>query len=208
MEEICYLKNMKITKLEGQKNRKRFNLEIDGSFYAGIDQSLVSDYDLYVGKDITGKELIEIKNENTFRQGLKKAFSLLETRMNSEIELERKLRRKFDFTATKKVIKRLKELGYINDEVFAENWVKDRGRTRGQFMLRSELRQKGVDNNIIEAAIEGRDLDEVVRNATELVTKKKWDVEDKWKKRKLVTNYLSRRGYNYNVIEKVIKNLE
>lgn len=208
MEEICYLKNMKITKLEGQKNRKRFNLEIDGSFYAGIDQSLVSDYDLYVGKDITGKELIEIKNENTFRQGLKKAFSLLETRMNSEIELERKLRRKFDFTATKKVIKRLKELGYINDEVFAENWVKDRGRTRGQFVLRSELRQKGVDNNIIEAAIEGRDLDEVVRNATELVTKKKWDVEDKWKKRKLVTNYLSRRGYNYNVIEKVIKNLE
>lgn len=199
---------MKITKLEGQKNRKRFNLEIDGRFYMGIDQSLVTDYDLFVGKIISSKDLVEIKNENTFRQGLKKAFSLLELRMNSETEIERKLRRKFDFTATKKIIKRLKELGYINDELFAQNWVRDRGKTRGQYLLRAELRQKGVDPSIIKATIEAGDMDEVIENARKLVMKKNWGNIDEFQKRRKVTAFLSRRGYRYNVIEKIVKNME
>lgn len=60
-------------------------------------------------------------------------------------------------------IGRLTELGILDDEEFARVWVasRDRARPRGERAIRDELRLKGVDRTVIEAALgERRDASE------------------------------------------------
>ena len=53
---------------------------------------------------------------------------------------------------------RLTELGMLDDDAFARQWVesRDRARPRGERALRAELRQKGVERPIVDAVLEDR----------------------------------------------------
>lgn len=53
------------------------------------------------------------------------------------------------------VIKRLKELSYIDDKVFAEKWVRDRinHKPRGRNMLKKELFAKGIDRKVVHQVL-------------------------------------------------------
>jgi regulatory protein len=55
-------------------------------------------------------------------------------------------------------IQRLGELGMLDDEAFATQWVesRDRARPRGERALRQELRQKGIDSETIARTLEER----------------------------------------------------
>ena len=56
------------------------------------------------------------------------------------------------------VIERLLEFGYLDDEAFARAWVesRDRARPRGEMALRRELQLKGIDRDLITAALAQR----------------------------------------------------
>ena len=58
------------------------------------------------------------------------------------------------------IIERLKRGGLVNDSSFAELWVENRSefRPRGERMLRVELRQKGISDEVISEVVS--DLDE------------------------------------------------
>ena len=53
---------------------------------------------------------------------------------------------------------RLTELGMLDDEAFARQWVesRDRARPRGERALRDELRLKGIDGAIVESVLDER----------------------------------------------------
>jgi regulatory protein len=65
-------------------------------------------------------------------------------------------------------------MGYINDADFANNWVRSRTRSRGlaPSVLRRELTLKGVDRDLIDAAVEEIDPKDSDRRARELAEKK------------------------------------
>lgn len=56
------------------------------------------------------------------------------------------------------VVDRLTELGYLDDEAFAQAWIesRDRARPRGEIALRRELQLKGIPHDIISAALSDR----------------------------------------------------
>jgi regulatory protein len=56
-------------------------------------------------------------------------------------------------------VARLVELGYLDDERYAAAWIasRDRSRPRGSTALRRELRRKGIEPAVIEAALADRD---------------------------------------------------
>jgi len=72
------------------------------------------------------------------------------------------------------VLDRVEEMGYINDADFANNWVRSRTRSRGlaPSVLRRELTLKGVDRDLIDAALEEIDPKDSDRRARELAEKK------------------------------------
>lgn len=92
------------------------------------------------------------------------------------------------------------ELGFIDDVAFAEGWVRSRHRSRGlaRSVIRRELQSKGVEEDVIDEALEAVDDDGERARAKELalVRLRSMDrLDDAAKTRRLV-GVLARRGYS------------
>ncbi|HEX7171549.1 MAG TPA: regulatory protein RecX [Candidatus Limnocylindria bacterium] len=82
------------------------------------------------------------------------AVRFLGTRPRTSWELERRLRRGgADDGVIETTLKRLADLGYLDDAGFARWWgeQRDRHSPRGRRMIEAELRQRGVPREVIEA---------------------------------------------------------
>jgi regulatory protein len=90
---------------------------------------------------------------------LEACLRYLEARQRSTAEVRRRLlQHGYRADLVEGAIERLAELGMVDDEAFARAWVesRDRARPRGERALRAELRQKGIDRDIVEGVIEDR----------------------------------------------------
>ncbi len=87
------------------------------------------------------------------------AARFLEARPRSESEVRRKLTTMgYRPELVDRVLARLTELRYLDDEAFARAWVesRDRARPRGEHGLRRELQLKGVDRTLVEEILGAR----------------------------------------------------
>jgi regulatory protein len=87
------------------------------------------------------------------------AAAFLAVRPRSVAETRRRLRHLgYRQALVEQVVERLVEMGYLDDEAFAQAWVesRDRARPRGEGALRRELALKGVDHETVAAALEQR----------------------------------------------------
>ena len=79
---------------------------------------------------------------------------LLARRAHSRVELLLKLtRRGYDSAAVGTALKRLEELGYLDDQAFARSFVRRRGSVRGPRALSAELAARGVDRAQVDTAV-------------------------------------------------------
>lgn len=101
--------------------------------------------------------------EHAFTYCLRRLTSAART----EHDLADKLReRGYDDGVIETVLARLRRLGYVDDAQYADQWVRSRSRTKALAapMLRQELRRKGVDEELIDAALrDGVDGDDDAR---------------------------------------------
>ncbi|AZG44143.1 regulatory protein RecX [Gordonia insulae] len=103
------------------------------------------------------------------------ALRLLGVRARSRHEMAERLARKgFDAETVDDVMTRLDRHRLVDDTDFATEWVRSRHTHsgRGRVALRQELRAKGVDAAIIEAALAEVDPDDERAVAADLVAKK------------------------------------
>ncbi len=111
--------------------------------------------------------------------------------------------------AIDQVLDRFIEVGLIDDAEFARLWVESRRRSRGTGprVLRLELREKGVDPEIIESVVEAIDVEEQRIDARRVVDAKLRSLarfEDAVQVRRLV-NLLVRRGYSPTMAYDVVR---
>jgi len=111
------------------------------------------------------------------------ALRFLEARQRSVAEVRRRLTTAgYREDLVTGAIERLGELGMLDDEAFATQWVesRDRARPRGERALRQELRQKGIDSETIahtleerrDFGVEGGDGDEPTLSADEVAAQR------------------------------------
>lgn len=199
----------KITEISPQERAPhRVNIYVGGVFKFGIDERLLLDFNLYVGREITEAEIEKYKEGDNYQKCMDKAFRFLSYRMRSEKEMQDKLAEKFDEATVKKAIKRLKELKFVNDAEFARAWIESRKYSRGKKALSFELSRKGITKELVEDALLGLSSDDEFETALELVKKKsKYKGLDRNEAYQKVGSFLSRRGYSYDVIKKVIQEI-
>ena len=137
------------------------------------------------------------------------AFNLLEARPRSEQELVTALRRKnVPDEVAEHVMARLRELGYVDDEAFAEMVVRSASMSRGlaRRSLAEELRKRGVSDEIAEEAL--APVDDVMErdSARRLVDKKLRSMNGLAidVKRRRLAGMLARKGYPAGVAYPVI----
>ena len=93
---------------------------------------------------------------DSFEKFYNKALEFLSYRTRSEKEVREKLKLKqAEPQVFEKVISKLKEKRFINDEEFARQWIENRERfkPRSLRLIRLELRQKGIEGEILERVV-------------------------------------------------------
>jgi regulatory protein len=110
-----------------------------------------------------------ISRKNSLAAGpeklLNRAIKLLSLRPRSAAELKQR--------GLAAAIPKLVELGLIDDQKFAHWWVEQRCRLnpRGNLALRIELKQKGIDQEIIESVLLPKEQE--IKLAKKLLAKKR-----------------------------------
>ncbi len=194
-----------ITALKVQKkNKQRINVYLDGEFAFGLP--LMAAARLHQGQWLSDEEIAHLKAEGAYSLALDRALRFLATRPRSVAEVRRRLQRgKFDEAIIERVVRRLQELEYLDDEAFARYWVENREtfRPRGPRALRYELRQKGISPEIIERVLK-QVIPEVSARAALARPMQRWQHLTWPAFRQKATQYLARRGFSYEVIRKVV----
>ena len=137
---------------------------------------------------------------------------LLTARARTRAELEGQLtKRGYPEEISATVLDRLAHVGLVDDEDFAEQWVRSRRANagKGKRALAAELRNKGVDNEVITAALADIDAGEERQRAEQLVRDKlrreKLDGDDDTKVARRLVGMLARRGYHQTMALDVVK---
>jgi regulatory protein len=108
------------------------------------------------------------------------------------------------------VLDRLAEVGLVDDAGFAEQWVRSRGVNagKGKRALAAELRTKGVDNEVITAALADIDAGAERERAEQLVRDKlrreRLGDDDDAKVMRRLVGMLARRGYHQSMALDVV----
>lgn len=104
---------------------------------------------------------------------------------------------------------RLVKLGYLNDKQFSESFTRSKQTYGGlgKGGIRQALRQKGVDNETIDATLEDISDEDEYERAKLLVQKKMKSTQklDPQKRFNRLVGLLSRKGYSGNIVFTVIK---
>lgn len=144
-----------ITALSVQKrNPQRVNVYLDGEFAFGLAR-IVAAW-LNVGQILDDEKIARLKAEDELESAYGRALRLISYRPRTESEIRRSLSRaEIPTPVLDAVIERLKNAGLVNDAGFARSWVDNRTalRPRGRRALSYELRQRGVDADIIEGSL-------------------------------------------------------
>ena len=195
---------MNITKISpAVKTEGRYNVFVDNEFSFSLDETQLVTLGLKKGDAIDELQLLELKNESDFGKNYIRAVDLISRRLRSEREIRDYARRKqWTEDNTERVIDRLCERGYLNDERFAESFVRSRANTRNfsAKRMKVELQKKGVKPDIITNILaESDDYDEMAA-LRKMIAKKINNYDDE---RKLVA-YLARQGFKYDDIKSAL----
>lgn len=202
---------MKITKIESQKNKNRVNVYIDENFAFGIDIEILYKYSLEVDMEIDESFIEDVLQGEEQNRANNYALNLLSYRWRSECEIRNSMNTKgYSQDTIDNTIKFLKEQELIDDRRFAESFIKDKINFRdwGSYRLKQELFSKGVSKNIVDEVIE-KYCDDEFERAMNLASKKikSYKNDDKNAIYRKLGGYLQRKGYSYDVISSVLKEL-
>ncbi|MER7205586.1 recombination regulator RecX [Streptosporangium sp. NPDC000239] len=118
-------------------------------------------------------------------------------------------RREVPQEAAEAVLERFSEVGLIDDEAFAEAWVSSRhtGRGLARKALASELRHRGVDEDIVKDAVERLDPEREAETARALVTRRLSSTRglDPAVRTRRLAGMLARKGYGPGLAFRVIR---
>lgn len=143
-----------------------------------------------------------------------RALRLLAVRDRTNYELtERLLKAGFSEDLVAEVVAWCRHLGYVDDARFARHWIEYRTlhSPSGRRRLSLELRQKGVDDETIEAALEEllpRDKEQELCIAAALRRARRYQNDPQDVRERRLASFLARRGFSYDLIRTALAQVD
>ena len=120
------------------------------------------------------------------------------------------MERRFSSETVDKAVVYLIDHRLLDDEAFSSHWIssRERRRPKGNRALKQELRQLGVDQNIIEGALEGIDEETNAGNAGRKLASRLVNQDCSFEEfRRKVGAHLQRRGFAYGLVSETVNSL-
>jgi regulatory protein len=196
----------RITALKAQKrNSQRINVYLDGDFAFGL--SRITAAWLQVGQELSDEKIASLQERDAREVAYQQALRLLDYRPRSSNEVRRRLEHKsIPAPIIDHVLERLQRSGLVDDARFAQAWVENRSgfHPRSARVLALELRQRGLERQAIDQALEGIDEAALALQAARKRARRFSTLEALEFRRRL-SGFLVRRGFSYEVAGPVVE---
>ena len=191
-----------------KERRSKTRVFVDGEFWAELDSGFVAERGFYEGTALSHEELAEARVAGERPLAMGRALHSLAFRARSAHELRERLARAgYAGQTVSEVLDRLGELGYLDDEEFARNAVRDKARKRyGPRRIYGELRQAGVDEEVAQEVVEEEFAGRSELEEARAVVRRRYNTgERSVAQARRVHGFLMRRGYSAGVSAEIAR---
>ncbi|WP_047152561.1 RecX family transcriptional regulator [Aneurinibacillus tyrosinisolvens] len=202
-----------ITRLERQKkNKGRINVYIDEEFSFALHEDVLIKYRLTKGRQLDAEEMADILQAEEKNRAEQYGLRYLGYRPRTAEEVRQYLLQKgFPEHVCSDVTAEFIEKKYLDDGAYARQWIEERLRLkpRGRNLLRQELRNRGINNQTIEHAMNGIEQEDEWQACLHIAQKKYAAVRfsSYQEMRNKVGPFLQRRGFTLELIARVLEEI-
>ena len=165
---------MKIEGVKKQKNGK-YKITFDNKETLSTYDDVILNNGLLFKKEIDSDLLDKLNIETSYYEVYNKAVSFISRKLRSEKEVRLFLDKTAVSNSDKqKIMKKLKEIGLINDKVFASAYIQDRFNlsTDGPFKIISDLKKNNINDEVISDYISKIADKDIYEKLAKLIIKK------------------------------------
>ena len=151
---------------------------------------------LHEGAELTPVRWQEIRAEGALLLATRRGLELLAHKQRTERDIRTALAADFEPVDIDRALERLHELGFLDDHAWSERYVTgQRAQTRGRALLQSELRARGVTDEVATEALDSRDELTAATEAARRRVSSLRTIDDKERRKRRLYEFLRRRGF-------------
>ena len=137
-------------------------------------------------------------------------YCVYQDRSHYEVEQKLKELRTLNEDERGEILIWLIQNNFLNEERFSKSYARGKFYQKkwGKIKIKQGLKQKRIPTNLIDKGIEEINEEDYKSTLMEL-TEKKWNIlreSEVYLKKKKIYNYLLQKGYEYNLINEILKN--
>lgn len=208
---------LKITKIKLNSRTNKclvYYIENNTELEINLHFDIVLKYSLKKDMEIDRNKFEELVNDNDLLFAKNYAYNFVSYKPRTKFEVIQKLKFKdYNNYIISKVIDFLKEFDLLDDEKYALMYCKEKAlhKSWGKYRIKTELKKKGVEENIILSAINSNFPEEENYSLAYNSALKKYNQikykKDQQKIRNSLISFLQRNGFEYGIIKEVIKEI-
>lgn len=203
----------KVTKIQAQKRKGRYNVFLDGKYAFPVAEATLIEFRLMNGTELDDLQIKQIQDSENINKAYGDAVNYLSYQLRTKKEIKDYLYKKeYHRDAVDTVIGKLEDLHYLDDAAYAKSYINTQLRTtaNGPKIMEQKMVQKGVPNNIIQDKLAEIDEDILLENAVEFA-KKQARKQKRASFQQMLTKIrqsLYQKGFGNEIIEEAIKSLD
>lgn len=204
---------MQVTNISYSKSKEVFEVVFEDETKLLLNYNIFEKYKVSVDMDFSETEIQEMKYFSDIERAKSRAINYISGKLKTKYEVRLKLKEK-DFTEDiiDEVINILEKEEYLNDRLYCEVFIEDKKQLNGygKNKIKSLLIQKGVSKSVFEDFLDEFEYEEEFDNALKMGIKKLnllSNEEDIFKKKQKLINYLAYRGFSFDCINDVLREI-
>jgi len=187
--------------------KTRIDVYVDGEYCLTAEKKVVAALGLKEGDAWDEQAFWDQAAASELDAALERSYTYLEGAMRSRRQLEEKMiRLGFAEPIRELVMERLEKLGFADDEAFARQWMQRRLNHNSVRAVSRELRQKGVDRDMIESIAQEETDEESEIEKCAAILKKYLSAPrlDAQTAKRRAISACQRRGYSWDQIRQAL----
>ena len=204
---------MQVVNINYSKSKEVFEVVFEDETKLLLNYNIFEKYKVSVDMYFSEDEILEMKYFSDIERAKSRAINYISGKLKTKYEVRLKLKENgFAEDVIDEVLDILENEEYLNDRVYCEIFIEDKKKLNGygKNKIKSLLIQKGISKNIFEDFLNEFEYDEEFDNALKMGIKKLEllsNEEDNFKKKQKIINYLTYRGFGFDVINDVLKEI-
>lgn len=204
---------MQVVNINYSKSKEVFEVVFEDETKLLLNYSIFEKYKVSVDMDFSEDEILEMKYFSDIERAKSRAINYISGKLKTKYEVRLKLKENgFAEDVIDEVLDILEKEEYLNDKIYCEIFIEDKKKLNGygKNKIKSLLIQKGISKNIFEGFLNEFEYEEEFDNALKMGIKKLEllsNEEDNFKKKQKIINYLAYRGFGFDVINDVLKEI-